>query len=279
MLGMDISAYQEGIDLSVGDYDFCIIKATEGTTSISKTFYDYAVQLTRLDKLIGCYHFARPDISPTIRTMENEAQHFLDVVTSAGLLNKAILVLDWEKEPFNNEELISAWVNYVKERTNSAVFIYGSKSKLMKWRSWKVFKDNLIWLAQYPTIKTFPIGQHPTAIYNNIKVPEEIPWAIWQYTSNGKYPGYNGNVDLDLAQITKEEWKRLAGDSEEAKSEVLTDDMKWAISIGLFAGYPDGKYKPTEPLTREQAASLFRRYTDYLKSKKQLISTEFGEIF
>lgn len=66
------------------------------------------------------------------------------------------------------------------------------------------------------------------------------------------------------------------------KNEYLTDDMKWAISIGLFSGYPDGEYKPTEQLTREQVASLFRSYTYYLnsiKSGKKIMATEYGEMF
>ena len=53
MYGLDISHYQEGIDLSAGNYDFCIIKATEGIGYTDPAFASNAVQLTKLKKMIG----------------------------------------------------------------------------------------------------------------------------------------------------------------------------------------------------------------------------------
>lgn len=36
-------------------------------------------------------------------------------------------------------------------------------------------------------------------------------------------------------------------------------EIKEAVSDGVFAGYPDGTFKPEQPLTREQAAVLYCR--------------------
>ena len=104
MYGIDISNWQKNIDLTAGKYDFAIIKATEGVGFKDPSFEKFAVQLTELNKLVGCYHFARPDLHGTISSMEKEADWFITVVRNAGLLNTAILVLDWETEPMDRED-------------------------------------------------------------------------------------------------------------------------------------------------------------------------------
>ena len=70
MYGIDISNHQRNIDLTAGKYDFAIIKATEGVSFKDLSFEKFAVQLTGLNKLVGCYHFARPDLHGTVSDME-----------------------------------------------------------------------------------------------------------------------------------------------------------------------------------------------------------------
>lgn len=255
---MDISNYQRNIDLHKGIYDFAIIKATEGAGLTDKCFHKFAVQLTELDKLIGCYHFARPDIHRTISTMEEEADWFIKNVESEGLLNKAILVLDWEREPMDREDLVKAWVLRVESRTGITPFIYGSRSKMNGWKNWWVMSHCPIWMASWPTIQRHKVGVDP-----GLKIPDKtVNWSIWQYSSTGLYPGFSGNVDLDYCEFDKEIWLKMAGHKEEPAKEVISDDMEWAIENGLFTGYGNGLYGPNDPLTRKQAATLFRRYTE-----------------
>lgn len=257
MFGMDISNYQRNINLTKGSYDFAIIKATEGVGFVDKSFHNYAVQLTELNKLIGCYHFARPDINGTIYQIEREADFFIEKVSEAGLLNKAILVLDWETEPMDKEDLLQAWVLRVESQTGVTPFIYGSKSKLNSWKDWWVMSHCPIWMAVWPTIKRFYVGEDP-----GLLLPSKIVnWTIWQYSSTGRYPGFSGNIDLDYCDINKETWLRFCGNYDEPVKEVISDDMQWAIDNGLFAGYGNGLYGPKDPLTREQAATLLRAYT------------------
>lgn len=42
----------------------------------------------------------------------------------------------------------------------------------------------------------------------------------------------------------------------------LTPEQKWAVEMGLFAGYGNGEYGWSDPLTRGQAAILFKRFYD-----------------
>ena len=260
MYGIDISNHQRNIDLTAGKYDFAIIKATEGIGFTDRSFEKFAVQLTELNKLLGCYHFARPDLHGTIHDMEKEADWFISVVRNAGLLNKAILVLDWETEPMDREDLLKAFIFRVKSKTGITPFIYGSKSKFNSWKNWWSLSYCPIWMALWPTISRPSVGVDP----GFTKPDKTVNWRIWQYTSTGIYPNYKGNIDLDYCELTEEEWKKLAGMKTEPVEmpEVIKEDMQWAIDNGIFTGYGNGKYGPKEPLTREQAATILKRFKE-----------------
>ena len=260
MYGIDISNWQKNIDLTAGKYDFAIIKATEGAGFTDSSFKKFAVQLTGLNKLVGCYHFARPDLNGTTSDMEEEADWFISVVRNAGLLNKAILVLDWETEPMDREDLLNAFVLRVENQTGITPFIYGSKSKFRTWKNWWAMNHCPIWMAVWPSLSRPSVGIDP----GFTKPDKTVNWSIWQYSSKGTYPNYNGNVDLDYCELTAEEWKKLAGMKTEPAEvpEVITEDMQWAIDNGIFAGYGNGKYGSKEPLTREQAAAILKRFKE-----------------
>lgn len=254
MYGIDISNHQRNIDLTAGKYDFAIIKATEGISFTDPSFKKFAVQLTKLNKLVGCYHFARPDLHGTASEMEKEADWFISVVRNAGLLNKAILVLDWETEPMGREDLLNAFILRVENQTGITPFIYGSKYKLNSWKNWLAISHCPIWMALWPSISRPSSGIDPSFT----KPDKTVNWTIWQYTSVGTYPNYKGNIDLDYCELTADEWKKLAG----VKTEVITKDMQWAIDNGIFTGYGNGKYCPKDPLTREQAATILKRFKE-----------------
>lgn len=267
MYGMDISNYQAKLDLTKGTYDFCIIKATEGNGFTDASFYRRAAELLSLDKLIGVYHFARPDLHGNITGMENEARWFVKEVERAGLLEKAILVLDWETEPMDRPDLIEAWTSMVVKLTGIKPFIYGSRSKINKWKEYSIIHSYPIWIAVWPNTKQYEVGKSPGLIS-----PESsLSWYIWQYSACGKFPGFSGNVDLDYCILSREEWISMAG-GEVENTEEIGDDMQWAIDTGLFIGYSDGSYREDEPLTRGQAASLFRRYTNIVSKWPSTLS-------
>lgn len=268
MIGIDVSNWQNGLSLEKNkEYlDFVIMKATEGVGFVDKSFADFAVQSTKLGLLQGCYHFARPDLHGTVKMMEEEAEHFVNVVEQNGLLGKAILVLDWETEPMDREDLILAWMNKVVQLTGIKPFIYGSKSKLTSTAFKKLINDWPIWMAAWPYTTKQPIAEAQNFIDKYGPTRTTVPWLIWQFSASGQLVGFRDNVDLDYSDITEYDWKVMAGQNMEPEKEEISDDMQWAIDIGLFRGYGDGKYGPKDPLTREQAASLFRRFDKYLAS-------------
>lgn len=266
MYGMDLSHYQDNIDLSKGNYDFCIIKATEGIGYTDKSFDKFAEQLTKLDKLIGCYHYARPDLHGYITSMREEANWFVEEVKRMNLLGKAILILDWEKEPMDNEELVSAWCDKVFRETGVRPFIYGSASKINKWANagWDVLKDHPIWIAKWPDGKRFEVGEELELIH------PKGTWTIWQYSAVGLYPDFQGNVDLDLTKLSRDAWMVCAGNTPYKPEETITQTMQWCIDKGIFVGDGEGHYMPNNPLTREQAAQVIYNIFNIINMKDLL---------
>lgn len=227
MFGIDISNHQKGINLAKDCYDFAIIKATEGNGFKDKSFDNYAVQLTELNKLIGCYHFARPDLNGTVQAMHKEADWFINVVKDAGLLGKAILILDWEKPPIYRMDLIQAFMEEVIEATGIRPFIYASKSVFSSLK----FDDQPIWMAAWISNNSLVAG-----VDYKLVMPEkkECDWSIWQYSSKGIFPGYTGAVDLDYSSMTAEQWRiKASGKNFKPVDPPLTEAEEWGLYYGL----------------------------------------------
>lgn len=198
MNGIDISKWQEGINLAAVPCDFVIVKATQGVNYISPEFVNQITQAQSLGKLIGVYHYAGGGGAIA------EAEHFLNAVKD--YIGKAILVLDWEGEQnpnFASPYYAMEWLDYVKEVTGVLPFIYMSKSVCRQYKTlWN--PSYPLWCAQYK-------NQQPTSYQSN-------PWtdakgfgawsecAILQYSSKGRLDGYNHNLDLDKAYINEAQW-------------------------------------------------------------------------
>lgn len=256
MYGIDVSGWQQGLQLDKAPLDFVIMKATEGSGLTDKAFHDFAVQSTRLGLLQGVYHFARPDLHPTKDGMIAEAEYFIKAVQNEGLLGKAILVLDWETEPINRPDLIEVWVDTVEMYTSITPFIYGSKSKLLS-STFDAFRRTYpLWMAAWPTTKTItncrPVPTTPNK--------DTLRWDIWQFSANGSWPNFNGSVDCDYTDLDVSDWEFYSKVVKKPQKEKISVEMQWAIDNGLFIGYEDGLYHPEKIVTREQLATVLYRY-------------------
>lgn len=199
MNGIDISAWQgdAGIDLGKMAYDFCIVKATEGTDYKNRYFAAHCDKVLSRKKLLGAYHYANGG------DVQKEADYFLAYIKK--YLGKAILVLDWEAK--NNHlfgvkdlEWCLQWCSYVQKKTGIKPLIYVQKSAMDA-----VKKAGYgLWVAQYPDYVETGYQEHP---WNEGK----YNCLIRQYTSVGKLSGYNGNLDLNKAYISSASWNKLAG--------------------------------------------------------------------
>lgn len=129
MNGIDISAWQgdAGIDLSKIAYDFCIVKATEGTDYKNRYFASHCDKVLNRKKLLGAYHYANGG------DYKAEADYFL--VYAKKYIGKAILVLDWEANnnpqfSKNDLEWCLKWCSYVYQKTGIKPLIYIQKSAM-----------------------------------------------------------------------------------------------------------------------------------------------------
>ena len=198
MNGIDISAWQgdAGIDLSKIAYDFCIVKATEGTDYKNRYFAAHCDKVLSRKKLLGVYHYANGG------DPQKEADYFLAYCKK--YIGKAVLVLDWEAK--NNPlfgvkdlEWCLQWCSYVQKKTGIKPLIYIQKSAMDA-----VKKSGYgLWIAQYPDDVGTGYQEHP---WNEGK----YNCLIRQYTSVGKLSGYNGNLDLNKAYISAASWRKLA---------------------------------------------------------------------
>lgn len=195
MNGIDISRWQPANVTALVDYDFVIIKATEGTSYVSP-FCDAQVQEARKrGKLYGVYHFAS-GLDPVA-----EANYFVDNV--AGYVGEGVLVLDWEANAISlGGDWVRRFCNQVKARTQVPPIIYGSASPLGTHGIPAIAQEvnSGLWVAAYP-------NNDQTGYRDEAQLLGSV---IRQYSSKGRLPGYNGDLDLNRSVLTPEQWKAYA---------------------------------------------------------------------
>ena len=198
MNGIDISNWQNGINLAAVPCDFVIMKATQGTWFVSADCDRQYQQAKKAGKCLGVYHYAEGG------DVKKEADYFLKNIQ--GYIGEAILVLDWEGQDNpvfgkNDFAWVKQWLDYVTEKTGVKPLLYTSQSVMSRFNG---IGDYGLWIAQYANMD--PTGY------------QETPWnegaytcAIRQYSSCGRLSGYDGNLDLDKFYGDKAAWNKYAG--------------------------------------------------------------------
>lgn len=214
--GVDIASYQKDMDCSKIKADFVIIKATQGTSYVNPNCNRQYAQAKASGKLLGLYHYS------TGCGAEKEADFFLDNV--ANYVKEAILCLDWEHNEkgganpifgTNQEvEYVRKFMDRVYSRTGVYPLLYMSASVTRR-RDWSsVAKNCELWDAQYASAtKITDYQESPWRDKKGLGAWAEPP-AIHQYSSSGTIEGYRqtspNKLDMDIAYLTREEWKALA---------------------------------------------------------------------
>ncbi len=118
--GIDVASYQANMDVSTYPCDFVICKATEGTSYVNPVCDTHYQQAKAVGKLLGVYHFARPD---TGNSPEAEADFFVKNIQ--GYIGEAVLALDLECAGWQNYASWSkAWLDRVTEKTGVRPLFY-----------------------------------------------------------------------------------------------------------------------------------------------------------
>lgn len=204
LTGIDISKWQAGLNPAAVSCDIVIAKATEGNGYTDASCAGFIDGALAAGKLVGVYHFARPDLG---NSAQEEADWFVHEVQ--GWIGRAVLVLDWEAGNLANVAWAEAWLDRVTATAGVRPLIYMSASPAGAYAWEAVARDYGLWIAGYPTGGPTTLGA-PDCPYRpghgwNI--------AMWQYTSSGHVAGYGGALDLDVFYGDAAAWRAYAGAS------------------------------------------------------------------
>lgn len=191
--GIDISNWQAGMNPCSVSADFVIMKATQGTRFVDNNCDTFYQQCKAAGKLRGVYHYAEGGDAIA------EADYFLRIIE--GYLGDAILVLDWEytNNPAygkSDSNWSKTWLDHVYERTGVRPFLYCSEVIRSRFTG---IGDYGFWIAQYK-------DNDPTGYQENPWNEGAYDCAIRQYSSNGRLPGYSGNLNLNKAYMDETAW-------------------------------------------------------------------------
>ena len=202
--GIDISNYQNDLDLAAIDCDFVILKATEGAGVTDASFYRNFARAQSLGKKVGFYHFARP-----INTPYEDAEYFYE--HTKQYFHQGIPVLDWEAEHMWDVGWAKTWLDYIYSRTGVKPLIYMSQSTAndYDWSS-VVNAGYKLWIARYNN--TYANYNYDLSAAGPAPYSKYWPnYTMWQYTDQGRLNGYRLKLDLNVFYGTKDYWDQLAG--------------------------------------------------------------------
>lgn len=205
LTGIDVSSWQGKIDVRYMSVDFVIAKATEDVDYVNP-YCDFVVQqCIESGKKWGFYHYAK-GAEP-----ESEARFFVD--NTRTYFGRGIPVLDFEGEAVTSWGVTGAktFLDAVQRDTGVKPLIYMSESLCSDcdWSS-LVAADYGLWIAKYPNVA------HPTFedVANAGANLDTGAWpfaAIWQFASDCRVSGYDGDLDGNLAFMDASAWDAYAG--------------------------------------------------------------------
>ena len=202
MNGIDVSSWQAGIDLAKVPADFVIVKTTQGDWYVSPNADAQYQSAKKAGRLLGIYHYidgrggAAGEVDFFIRNCKN-------------YVHEALIAVDWEAEgngQWGNEAYLEEVVRLIKQKTGVTPLIYSMQSRYAQVKAVADRQNAGLWIAQYGSMDATGYQAHP---WNE----GSYACAIRQYSSNGRLPGYGGALDLNLAYMDRNAWKRYANPS------------------------------------------------------------------
>ena len=224
--GLDISAYERGLDLRKLDFDFCIVKATEGVTMVQGTCDPWVQQCIQLNRKWGFYHVmnSATGIAQATWFVDNCKNYFgygipfLDIEGEGGYPNDPGRAYDFCK--------------YIIDKTGVKPILYMNKNCLDN-ADWSklVELDCDLWVANY-WYGYDRVGYDIDT--SHMTSPKPWPYAaLWQFTSSGRLDGWNSDLDLDMFFGDESAWDAYARSSKPTE----TDPDRGRVSTLVGDGY------------------------------------------
>lgn len=193
---IDISSYQASLNLVAvsSSIQGVIVKATEGTYYVNPSCDRHYEQAKKCNLLRGFYHFAGAD------RPETEAEYFWN--NCKNYFRDGIPVLDWEGAQSVN--WVNGFVRRLKDISGVWCWIYANP---WRFNQGGVEPNCARWIASYPD------AAHPTftqaAQWNCPEGDGNV--VAWQFCSDGRLNGYDGDLDCSLYYGDRRSWLKYAG--------------------------------------------------------------------
>lgn len=260
--GIDVSTHQGTIDwdeVAGAGLSFAIIKATQGRSEATAGLRNFTdskfkrniTEAHRIGLRVGVYHYLT---AQTVSEAMEEAKYFLSVIEPYKPLIDLWAVVDVESKYLPKDKtLLTQIVNtfcscLVTAELEPMVytnpdFLKNRLNDISYWPLWLALwrsKTNVPKIADYPSMK------------------------LWQWGSE-KISGISGNVDANFAIADLPEIKAepapvpKPASKDETPSAWAADAVKWAKDKKILLGDGDGKYRPHDALTREEACLIAQR--------------------
>lgn len=219
LYGADVASYQG--KFNIGDLDFVIVKATEGTNYVNP-YCDYVLQQAITQKKPwGFYHYF------TGVGYKQEVDYHLQN-TWKGYGKKGLPCFDWESDSnaaFGNGSYLKNAVDYFHSKTGVWPVIYCTAETARSLSSTGIFKNCALWCAGYP----YNNGSWnvPPFIYQLPKVT----MILWQFdAANG--------LDKDVSYIDAQTWAKYCNPSSEPSKTTTLELLATDVINGKYgSGY------------------------------------------
>lgn len=244
--GIDISAHQGNIDLATlkSQIDFVIIRVGYGVSgTIDTKFKRNADLCVSLGIPFGFYWYS---YALDVAGAEKEANHFLNAIApykdkySYGCWFDMEDADGYKKKngmPSNAtlRQMCAKFCSVV-EAAGYYVGVYASESWFKNQLNGSELTPYDKWVAQWPTS-----GGQQTAL--NTSADKRSDVHLWQFTSAGRFSGYNGNLDTNYAYL---DFPTLIGNltsgSSETPSEPSTPTVPTGTTLELVEAVMKGQY-------------------------------------
>ncbi len=243
--GVDVASYQS-TDLSAyskAGASFAIVKLTEGTDYVNPKAQAQVTSSRANHMYTHAYHFAR--FGSSVSQAKKEVAYFIKEAKEQSISQKRMLWLDWESGSGNvvagpkasNTAAILAFMEEIKAAGWRPGLYSGASLMRSAIDTAQVTKKygTCLWVASYPTM-----SEVSTADFTDFPSMDGV--AIWQFTSNWKGLGVDGNVAV--AEINATEPAPKPKPKAKAKPKDTSADFKHVVKVkSLGAGKASWKVR------------------------------------
>lgn len=235
-----------------------IIRTQYGSKTVDKHYKTHHRELRKRGITTAAYAWVR---GVSENDMRVEARDFWNRTKD---LEPTFWWLDVEEQSMANMRAgVKAYVQELRKLGAKKVGVYIGHH-LYKSFNLDMSDFDAVWIPRYGTNNGKP------------QTKPDYPCDLWQYTSKGRLPGYDGYLDLNmiisdkpLSYFTVEAEVQGEAGKVDPKKEGPFKDVSadhWAAEAirivrdaGLMSGRADGTFGPNEPVTRAQLAAVLAR--------------------